>query len=105
MKFTYHRWRAGVALHATIEGIRDFVWEMYYWDLRTLNNAKPYFLVELALAERDSKNAVVSFSLSVGPSLHTFLAKIMETGDKNCGDFHCMQMSLMMSMQYIFGDD
>ena len=22
---------------------RDFVWEIYYWDLRTPNNAKPYF--------------------------------------------------------------
>ena len=41
--FTYHRWRAGVALQATVENIRDFVWEIYYWDLRTLNNAKPYF--------------------------------------------------------------
>ena len=57
-------------------------------------------LVELALAERDSKNAVVSFFLSVGPSLQT-----VETGDKNRGDFHCMQMTLLMSMRYIFGDD
>ena len=54
---------------------------------------------ELSLAERDSKNAVVSF---VG---HTFLAKTVETGDKNRGDFHCMQMSLVMSMRYIFSDD
>ena len=23
----------------------DFVWEIYYWDLRTLNNAKPYFFL------------------------------------------------------------
>ena len=29
----------------------------------------------------------------------------METGDKNHGDFHCTQMSLMMSMRYIFGND
>ena len=27
------------------------------------------------------------------------------TGDKNRGDFHCTQMSLMMSMRYIFSDD
>ena len=27
------------------------------------------------------------------------------TGDKNRGDFHCMQMSLVISMRYIFGDD
>ena len=36
---------------------------------------------------------------------HGFLAKTVETGDKNRGDFHCMQMSLVMSMRYIFGDD
>jgi len=29
----------------------------------------------------------------------------METGDKNCDDFYFMQMSLVMSMQFIFGDD
>ena len=33
----------GDALQVTVENIRDFVWEIYYWDLRTLNNAKPYF--------------------------------------------------------------
>ena len=38
-------WRAGVALQATVENIRDFVWEIYYWDLRTPNNAKPYFFL------------------------------------------------------------
>ena len=38
-------WRASVALQATVENIRDFVWEIYYWDLRTLNNAKPYFFL------------------------------------------------------------
>ena len=43
MQNTWHRWRAGVALQATVENIRDFVWEIYYWDLRTLNNAKPWF--------------------------------------------------------------
>ena len=64
------------------------------------------FLVDLALAERDSKNAVVSVFVGgtyfVGHALST---KTAETGDKNCGDFHCMQMSLVMSMQYIFSDD
>ena len=29
----------------------------------------------------------------------------METGDKNRDDFHCMEMSLVMSMWYILGDD
>ena len=42
---SYIMWRAGVALQATVENIRDFVWEIYYWDLRTLNNAKPYFFL------------------------------------------------------------
>ena len=34
-----------MALQATVKNIRDFVWEIYYWDLRTLNNAKPYFFL------------------------------------------------------------
>ena len=29
----------------------------------------------------------------------------METGDRNRGDFHYMQMRLVMSKQYIFGDE
>ena len=29
----------------------------------------------------------------------------METGDKNHDDFYFMQMSLVMSMRFIFGDD
>ena len=29
----------------------------------------------------------------------------METGDKNRDDFHCMEMSLVMSMWFIWGDD
>ena len=29
-------WRALVALQATVENIRDFVWEIYYWDPGTL---------------------------------------------------------------------
>ena len=47
------------------------------------------------------------FFLSVGPSSvgHSFQAKTVETGDKNRGDFHCMQISLVMNMRYIFGDD
>ena len=62
------------------------------------------------MAERDSKNAGVSFSLVVsspnGRSYsQVFLAETVETGDKNRHDFHCMQMSLVMSMRFIFGDD
>ena len=36
---------------------------------------------------------------------HVFLAKTVETGDKNRDDFHCMEMSLVMSMWFILGDD
>ena len=31
--------------------------------------------------------------------------KTVETGDKNRDDFHCMEMSLVMSMWFILGDD
>ena len=30
-----------------------------------------------------------------------FLSKTVETGDKNRDDFHCMEMSLVMRMQFI----
>ena len=45
----------------------------------------------------------------VGPSqkggmVPGVLAETVETGDKNRHDFHCMQISLVMSMQFIFGD-
>ena len=29
----------------------------------------------------------------------------MKTGDENRDDFHCMEMSLVMSMWFILGDD
>ena len=62
------------------------------------------------MADRDSKNAGVSLFLFVsspnGRSYsQAFLAETVETGDKNHHDFHCMQMSLVMSMRFIFGDD
>ena len=62
------------------------------------------------MAERDSKNAGVSFFLCVsspnGRSYsQAFLAETVETVDKNRHDFHCMQMSLVMSMRFIFNDD
>ena len=67
------------------------------------------FLVELALAERDSKNAGVFFfrvsSRNGRPWSQAFLAETLETGIKNRDDFHCMQLSLVMSMRFIFGDD
>ena len=74
---------------------------------------KIYFLlVELALAERDFKNAGFSFylfffllSLNGRPYSQAFLAETVENGDKNRDDFHCMQMSLMISMRFIFCHD
>ena len=39
------------------------------------------------------------------PQSQAFLAETVETGDKNRDDFHCTQMSLVMSMGFIFGDD
>ena len=33
------------------------------------------------------------------------MLETVETGHRNRGDFHCMQMSLVMSMRYIFDDD
>ena len=51
-------WRAGVALQTTVENIRDFVWEIYYWDLRTLNNTKPYFF----LNEMNTKDLPAMYS-------------------------------------------
>ena len=39
------------------------------------------------------------------PCSQAFLAETVETRDKNSDDFLCMQMSLVMSMQFIFGDD
>ena len=67
---------------------------------------KMSLLVKLALAERDSKKqAFLFFSFCVsangGPYSQEFLAETLETGDKNCHDFHCMQMSLVMSMRFI----
>ena len=62
--------------------------------------------------EQDSKNAGVSFFVFLcrrapirRPYSQTFLAETVETGDKNRDDFHCMQMSFVMSMRLIFGDD
>ena len=66
-------------------------------------------LVVLALAERDSNNAGVSFFCVWAPNgrpwSQAFLAETVETGDKNRDDFHCMQMALVMSILFTFGDD
>ena len=48
---------------------------------------------------------VVSATISGGSWSQAFLAETVETGDKNRDDFHCLQMSLVMSIRFIFGDD
>ena len=63
----------------------------------------------VALAERDSKIATVFFYFLAarrekGACSQAFLTETVETGDK-IRDFHCMQMSLVMSVRFIFGDD
>ena len=40
-----------------------------------------------------------------GASSQTFLTETEETGDKNRDEFHFMQMSVVMSTTFIFGDD
>ena len=44
-----------------------------------------------------------------GSLCQAFLAETKETGNKNRGvkkgNFHCMQMALVMSIRFIFGDD
>ena len=75
------------------------------------NDSSRCFLVELALARLDSKDAGVSFFFlcvwapTTTPCSQAFLAETVETGDKNGDDFRCMQMSLVMSMRFIFGDE
>ena len=65
-----------------------------------------FFVVELALTERDYKRFFpVGPSQKRGPCSQAFLTETVETGDKNRDDFHCMQMSLVMSMRFFFGDD
>ena len=39
------------------------------------------------------------------PCHQAFLAETVETGDKNRDDFDCVQMSLVMTMRFIFCDD
>ena len=74
---------------------------MYPQDVRV-----SFSLVELTLAERDSKNAGFSFlcvwNLNCRPGVPS---RDRVTRDKNRDDFHCMQMRLVMSIRFIFGDD
>ena len=69
---------------------------------------KSFSLVELAIAQPVSKSATAFFSSvrhEKGVSSQAFLTETVEIGDKNRDDFRCMQMSLVMSMRFIFGHD
>ena len=63
----------------------------------------------LALAERDSKNATIFFFLSVRREKGGMLPGVPNGDCGNWGkirdDTHCMQISLVMSIRFIFGDD
>ena len=71
----------------------------------------------MAIEKQVSENAGASFfflsffffwhvSVPKGSSeSQAFLSKTVETGKKNPDDSHCMQMSLVMNMQFIFEDD
>ena len=45
----------------SVENMRDFVWKIYYWDLRALNNAKPYFF----LNEMNKKDLPAMYSTAL----------------------------------------
>ena len=61
------------------------------------------FLVELALAELEMQ--AFSFRRSSLDCSHAFLPETVKTGIKNRDDLRCMQISLVMSIRFIFGDD
>ena len=59
------------------------------------------------MLEQSKTLKMQSFFFWMGPRFvgHALLAKTVKTGDKNRNDFHCMEMSLVMSMWFILGDD
>ena len=75
---------------------------------KTTNLIRPIYYSSLLEQSETLKMQSFFFLFFVGGTKfvgHAFLSKTVETGDKNRGNFHCMQMSLVMSMRYIFGDD
>ena len=89
-----HRWRAGVALQATVENIRDFVWEIYYWDLRTLNNAKPYFF----LNEMNKKDLPAMYSTAFWCLFVVLLFFFLALLRNHCYSFHKTKWRLVTSI-------
>ena len=66
-------------------------------------------LVSLACVSSETRNLQVVFFLVFGTErrlwFQAFLAATVENGDKNREDFHCMQMTLVMRMCFVFGHD
>ncbi|CAH3165030.1 unnamed protein product [Porites evermanni] len=63
------------------------------------------FFVESIASSKKKQRGRVRSSPNGRPWSQAFLEETLETGDKNHDDFRCMQMSLVMSMRFIFGDD
>ena len=87
-------------------GIYIFIGLIRHMCLCTGSYMLTYVISQASFSE-NAKNAAFFFfvgSLQKGGS-QVFLTETMETGYKNRDDFQCMQMSLVMSMPFIFGDD
>ena len=66
--------------------LRDFVREIYYWDLRTLNNAKPYFFL-------NEMNKMYSTAFWCLLSFYCFLALLRN----RCYSFHRTKWRLVIT--------
>ena len=85
--------RAGVAIQATVENIRDFVWEIYHWDPRTPDNVKPYFF----LNEMNKKVLPAIYSAAVW-CLFVVLLFLLALLRNHCYSFHRTKWRLVTSI-------
>ena len=67
----------------SVENMRDFVWKIYYWDLRALNNAKPYFF----LNEMNKKDLPAMYSTALW-CLFVVLLGFLALLRNHCYSFH-----------------
>ena len=86
-------------------GSRDKITFRRFLSYKNLPLKIYFLLVELALAFLFYLFFFFLWSLNGRPYSQAFLAETVENGDKNRDDFHCMQMSLMISMRFIFCHD
>ena len=73
--------------------MRDFVWEIYYWDLRTLNNAEPYFF----LTEMNKKDLPAMYSTAFW-CLFVVLLIFLALLRNRCYSFHWTKWRLVASI-------